>query len=90
MFAPLRTRVRLRPSCDDEDDDWCPAPARPSILRDLLVTCAPVALTALLEDILDKRKAERRREEAEFKKMLAEVEVSDDEAEEDDDKGTRH
>lgn len=61
MFAPLKTRVRLRPRVrwDDEDDCDCPTPpAHEPLWQAMLVALTPVALTAVLELYIERRKRE--------------------------------
>ena len=62
MLMPrIRTRVGLR--CDDDDGE-CICPQR-SLLRDLLVACAPIVLTGALEWLLRRETATELEVEAE-------------------------
>lgn len=65
MFAPLKTRVRLRPRIrwDDDDDCGCP-PEHEPLWQQMLVAPTPVGLTAVLELWIDRRKRERDAERA--------------------------
>lgn len=92
-FGPrLRTRVRLR--CDDDDDGCAPAPSPVwGFLRDAVIACLPVALTAGLELHIDRVKRERRREDSEFDALLKRIEFvseEDEDDDEDDEPESRH
>lgn len=91
-FSPMRLRTRVRLRCDD-DDDGCP-PRSPSpvwgFLRDALIACLPVALTAGLELHIDRVKRERQRDDAEFDALLKRLEEDGVEEDDEDEEGTRH
>lgn len=63
----MMPRARLRLLCDDGGDGGdggreCP---KPSLLRELLVACAPIALTAVLQMVVDDRRAATKTDDSE-------------------------